>query len=160
MKVMENGVLEATRLISEARKEKQVIKEAIVLQIASILSIGELNDYQEATLRTWNNKTDFGGRVSNAALGLTGEAGEVADIVKKAIYHGHGFQPSHGPGEEDGNTHKLALELGDIMYYVSIMAHEMGYTLQDIAEMNIAKLAKRYPDGFSREASQARVDMK
>ena len=83
MKVMENGVLEATKLISEARKEGQVIKEATVLQIASILSIGELNDYQEVTLRTWNNKTDFGGRVSNAALGLTGEAGEVADIVKK-----------------------------------------------------------------------------
>ena len=84
----------------------------------------------------------------------------MADIVKKAIYHGHGFQPSHCPGEEDGNTYKLALVLGDIMYYVSIMAHELGYTLQDIAEMNIAKLAKRYPDGFSREASQARVDVK
>ena len=83
MKVMENGVLEATKLISEVRKEDQDIKEATVLQIASILSIGELNDYQEATLRTWNNKTDFGGRVSNAALGLPREAGEVADIVKK-----------------------------------------------------------------------------
>ncbi|MDG0946673.1 nucleoside triphosphate pyrophosphohydrolase family protein [Bacillus paranthracis] len=160
MKVIENGVLEATKLINEARKGEQVIKEATVLQISSNLSIGELNDYQEATLRTWNNKTDFGGRVSNAALGLTGEAGEVADIVKKAIYHGHGFQPSHCPGEEDGNTYKLALELGDIMYYVSIMAHELGYTLQDVAEMNIAKLAKRYPNGFSREASQARADVK
>lgn len=83
MNIMENGVLEATKLMSEAKNEEQVINEAIVLQIASILSIDELNDYQEATLRTWNNKTDFGGRVSNAALGLTGEAGEVADIVKK-----------------------------------------------------------------------------
>ncbi|PGP41133.1 nucleotide pyrophosphohydrolase, partial [Bacillus thuringiensis] len=108
MNIMENGVLEATKLMSEAKNEEQVINEATVLQIASILSIDELNDYQEATLRTWNNKTDFGGRVSNAALGLTGEAGEVADIVKKAIYHGHGFQPSHCPGEEDGNTYKLA----------------------------------------------------
>ncbi|PGZ47575.1 nucleotide pyrophosphohydrolase, partial [Bacillus thuringiensis] len=84
MNIMENGVLEATKLMSEAKNEEQVINEATVLQIASILSIDELNDYQEATLRTWNNKTDFGGRVSNAALGLTGEAGEVADIVKKA----------------------------------------------------------------------------
>ncbi|PNK23225.1 nucleotide pyrophosphohydrolase, partial [Bacillus thuringiensis] len=84
MNVMENSVLEATKLISEAKKDEKVLQESTVLQIASILSIGELNDYQEATLRTWNNKTDFGGRVSNAALGLTGEAGEVADIVKKA----------------------------------------------------------------------------
>ncbi|OQR56429.1 nucleotide pyrophosphohydrolase [Bacillus sp. CDB3] len=103
---------------------------------------------------------DFGGCVLNAALGLTGESGEVADIVKKAIFHGHRFEPAHCPGEEDGNTHKLALELGDIMYYISIMAHEMGYTLEDIAQMNIAKLATRYPDGFSREASQKRVDVK
>ncbi|PGH81071.1 nucleotide pyrophosphohydrolase [Bacillus thuringiensis] len=122
--------------------------------------IVSLDEYQEATLRTWNMRNDFGFRVSNAALGLTGEAGEVADLVKKAIYHGHGFDPSHCPGEEDGNVHKLVLELGDIMYYVGIMAHEMGYTLQDIAEMNIAKLAKRYPDGFSRKASQTRVDVK
>jgi len=85
MNIMENGVLEATKLISEARQEGQVIKEATVLQIASILSIGELNDYQEATLRTWNNKTDFGGRVSNAALGLTGEAGEVASNTPFSI---------------------------------------------------------------------------
>ena len=40
------------------------------------------------------------------------------------------------------------------------MAHELGYTLQDIGEMNIAKLTKRYPDGFNREASQTRVDVK
>lgn len=159
MKVMENGVLEATKLISEVRKEDQDIKEATVLQIASILSIGELNDYQKATLRTWNNKTDFGGRVSNAALGLPGEAGEVADIVKKQFITD--MVSNHRIVQEKRTeTYKLALELGDIMYYVSIMAHELGYTLQDIAEMNIAKLAKRYPDGFSREASQARVDVK
>ncbi|MFE6708705.1 nucleoside triphosphate pyrophosphohydrolase family protein [Bacillus thuringiensis] len=151
MKAMKNGVMEVTKLISKS-KEGQAEKNNN--------QICELDQYQEAALRTWNTNQDFGGRVLNAALGLTGEAGEVADIVKKAIFHGHGFDPAHCPGEENGNTHKLALELGDIMYYISIMAHEMGYTLQDIAEMNIAKLAKRYPDGFSRDASQARVDVK
>lgn len=54
---------------------------------------------------------------------------------------------------------KLALELGDILYYISIVSHEMGYTLEDIAQMNISKLAKGYPDGFSREASQKRFDI-
>ncbi|OUB05991.1 nucleotide pyrophosphohydrolase [Bacillus thuringiensis serovar yunnanensis] len=151
MKAMTNGVMEVTQLISESKEgQAEINKNQIV----------SLDEYQEATLRTWNKRNDFGFRVSNAALGLTGEAGEVADLVKKAIYHGHGFQPSHCPGEENGNVHKLALELGDIMYYVEIMAYEMGYTLQDIAEMNIAKLTKRYPDGFSREDSQKRVDVK
>ncbi|MCQ6519836.1 nucleoside triphosphate pyrophosphohydrolase family protein, partial [Bacillus cereus] len=87
-------------------------------------------------------------------------SGEVADIVKKAIFHRHGFDPAHCPGEEEGNTHKISLELGDILYYISIMSHEMGYTLEDIAQMYIEKLAKRYPDGFSREASQARIELK
>ncbi|ATI59642.1 hypothetical protein C3Y97_12100 [Bacillus sp. DU-106] len=54
----------------------------------------------------------------------------------------------------------MALEIGDILYYISIMSHEREYTLGDIAQMNISKLATRYPDGFSREASQNRVDVK
>ncbi|MDA1867346.1 MULTISPECIES: nucleoside triphosphate pyrophosphohydrolase family protein [Bacillus cereus group] len=151
MNTMENGVYETTKLVSESM-EVQVVM--------NINQICELDQYQEAALRTWNTNHDFGGRVLNAALGLTGEAGEVADVVKKAIFHGHGFDPAHCPGEEEGNTHKIALELGDILYYISIMSHEMGYTLEDIAQMNISKLATRYPDGFSREASQNRVDMK
>lgn len=67
-----------------------------------INQICELDQYQEAALRTWNTNNDFGGRVLNAALGLTGEAGEVADIVKIAIFHGYGFDPTHCPGEEKG----------------------------------------------------------
>ncbi len=151
MKAMNNGVMEVTKLINKSKEGLAVMNNN---------QICELVQYQEAALRTWNTNQDFGGRVLNAALGLSGESGEIADIVKKAIFHGHGFDPAHCPGEEDGNTHKIALELGDILYYISIMSHEMGYTLEDIAQMNIAKLTKRYPDGFSREASQARVDVK
>lgn len=151
MKAMNNGVMEVTKLINKSKEGQAIMNNN---------QICELVQYQEAALRTWNTKQDFGGRVLNAVLGLSGESGEVADIVKKAIFHGHGFDPAHCPGEEDGNTHKIALELGDILYYISIMSHEMGYTLEDIAQMNIAKLTKRYPNGFSREASQARVDVK
>ena len=151
MKAMENGVYETTKLVSKSKGGKAAM---------NINQISELDQYQEAALRTWNTNEDFGGRVLNAALGFSGESGEVADIIKKAVFHGHGFDPAHCPGEEEGNTHKIALELGDILYYISIMSHEMGYTLEDIAQMNISKLATRYPDGFSREASQNRVDMK
>ncbi|MGQ3740244.1 nucleoside triphosphate pyrophosphohydrolase family protein [Bacillus sp. FDAARGOS_1420] len=122
--------------------------------------ICELDQYQEAALRTRNTNNDFGGHVLNAALGITGEAGEASDIVKKAIFHGYGFAPAHCPGEEEGNTHKLALELGYLLYYISIRSHEIGYTLEDIVQMNISKLVTRYPNGFSREASQKRVDVK
>ncbi|PGF00905.1 nucleoside triphosphate pyrophosphohydrolase family protein [Bacillus toyonensis] len=119
------------------------------------LRINELNDYQERALRTWNtdSNADDNFRITNAALGLAGESSEIADIIKKAIYHGHGF-------EGKLSKHEIAKELGDIMYYVSIMAEEVDYSLQEIAEININKLAKRYPEGFSVEASINRVDTK
>ena len=50
------------------------------------MKICELDQYQEATLCTWNTNNDFGRVVLNAALGLTGEVGEVADVVKKQFF--------------------------------------------------------------------------
>lgn len=124
------------------------------------LRINELNDYQEKALRTWNFNKDYHSRLTNVALGLSGEAGEVADAVKKAVHHGHGFTDEPREEIKSVSVHELAKELGDIMYYVSVGAHELGYTLQEIAEININKLAKRYPEGFSVEASINRVDTK
>lgn len=77
MKTMENGVFGVTKLISKSKEGQAVM---------NINQICELDQYQEATLRTWNANNDFGGRVLNAALGLTGEAGEVADIVKRLSF--------------------------------------------------------------------------
>lgn len=74
MKIMGNGVLEATKLMSKAKEGQALMNNN---------QISELDQYQEAALRTWNTNQDFGGRVLNAALGISGEAGEVADIVKK-----------------------------------------------------------------------------
>lgn len=125
------------------------------------LRINELNDYQNKTLRTWNTDEGVDFRLSNVALGLSGESGEVSDAIKKAIYHGHGFKRGKGEmvSEKAVPVEDLAKELGDILYYVSVGAHELGYTLQEIAEININKLAKRYPEGFSVEASINRVDV-
>lgn len=127
------------------------------------LRINELNDYQEKALRTWNvGETTKNERLSNVALGLSGEAGEVADMVKKAVHHGHGITNKKYLHASDRTIQvkDIVKELGDILYYVSVGAHELGYTLQEIAEININKLAKRYPEGFSVEASINRVDTK
>ncbi|ANS45899.1 hypothetical protein BT246_04610 [Bacillus thuringiensis] len=74
MKAMKNSVMEVTKLISKSKEGKALTNNN---------QICELDQYQEAALRTWNTNQDFGGRVLNAALGLSGESGEVADIVKK-----------------------------------------------------------------------------
>jgi NTP pyrophosphatase (non-canonical NTP hydrolase) len=79
-------------------------------------------------------------RMSNLeypTLGLTGEAGEVANIVKK-------IQRDHGGVINDEIREKLTDELGDVLWYISACADELGITLTQIAEYNVSKLAKRH----------------
>ena len=79
-------------------------------------------------------------RMSNLeypTLGLAGEAGEVANIVKK-------IQRDHG-GVITGETRgKLLDELGDVLWYISACADELGLTLAEVAEYNVDKLMKRH----------------
>lgn len=70
-------------------------------------------------------------------LGLTGEAGEVANIVKKIQRDNDGVITDEIRG-------KLKDELGDVLWYISACADELGITLAQIAEFNVEKLAKRH----------------
>jgi NTP pyrophosphatase (non-canonical NTP hydrolase) len=101
----------------------------------------DFREYQRLATRT-ARKGDFQKDLVNAALGLTGEAGEVADEVKKHVFHGHGL-----------DAHKLKKELGDILWYVAWAASTLGLDLSEIAAANIDKLKKRYPNGFSESDS-------
>lgn len=82
------------------------------------------------------------------AIGLAGEAGECAELVKKGILHGHGL-------DVDG----LSKELGDVLWYVASLATVAGLSLDAIMAANIDKLRTRYPDGFAPADSIARVDV-
>lgn len=119
------------------------------------------SDFDASVKRTWKDQ-DFKDAVSNAALGLTGEAGEVADLIKKAIYHKRGFLEVHTllPEEEERalSVQDVKDELSDVLYYVSATAQEFGFTLEDVAKHNIEKLEKRFPEGFSTEASAQKAD--
>jgi NTP pyrophosphatase (non-canonical NTP hydrolase) len=103
-----------------------------------------LNEYQDLSART-ANKHDH--ELENYGLGLTGEAGEVADIIKKTVFHGHDM------GQND-----MRKELGDVLWYVSQLARVSGLTLEEVAQANVDKLKRRYPEGFSEEASVNRDD--
>ena len=80
--------------------------------------------------------------LSNIALGLCGECGEVADIIKKHLYHGH-----------DLDINELVLEMGDVLYYLCWLCLELGIDFSEICFANMAKLNERYPDGFDSEKS-------
>lgn len=107
-----------------------------------------LDGYQAEVLRTIPENADKQRRLACFGLGVTGEAGEVADLIKKHVGHGH---------ELDAD--KLRLELGDVLWYVAALAHLTNTSLSEIAEMNLKKLEARYPNGFSTEASIARKDV-
>jgi NTP pyrophosphatase (non-canonical NTP hydrolase) len=101
-------------------------------------------DYQVLARRTSKFKVGESLRenVLMAALGLSGEVGELNDRIKKMFYHQH---PTSRADIED--------ELGDILWYLSEMCSALSFNLQVIAYRNIEKLEKRYPDGFDSERS-------
>lgn len=104
-----------------------------------------INEYQLEALRTASGMNKELPMWVNGALGLAGESGEVADIVKKHLFHGHPLDTAH-----------LVKELGDIAWYLAVTAYELGYDLESILQMNIDKLRQRYPDGFDPERSMHR----
>jgi NTP pyrophosphatase (non-canonical NTP hydrolase) len=80
--------------------------------------------------------------LQHASMGIAGEAGEVVDLLKKHLGHGH-------PVDRE----KLKKELGDVLWYLSDLARLFDIKLSDVAEANIEKLKRRYPNGFSKADS-------
>lgn len=106
----------------------------------------EFKEYQGAVERTMN-KSEYA--IANYCMGLAGESGELIDMFKKSVFHHHAL-----------DMDEVIKELGDVMWYVSAIANEMGISLDEVAERNVAKLMKRYPNGFNTTDSIKRVDTK
>lgn len=100
----------------------------------------KLNEYQELSKRTIPNGV-LKDVISNYAMGLAGEGGEVIDLLKKVIHHGHPMTIE--------TKDKLSKEIGDTMHYVAGLCTLLEFNLEDVCKENIEKLKKRYPTGFS-----------
>ena len=99
----------------------------------------EMNSYQDAARNT-AAYPDVGRNPIYPTLGLTGEAGEVADKVKKVI--------RDRGGVFDADTREaIKLELGDVLWYVAQLASELGYDLNEVADANLQKLSSRAARG-------------
>ena len=101
-------------------------------------SLLTLNEYQSMALETAIYPEEF--KVIYPTLGITGEAGEVSDKIKKLI-RDKGYKG--GPIEDAKDQEDIALELGDVLWYVATLAHDIGFTLEQVAMMNYFKLQKR-----------------
>lgn len=78
--------------------------------------------------------------ILHGAIGLATESGEILDVMKKHIYYGKPI-----------DTVNLAEEIGDVLWYVSLLLRNMGMTYEQVAQMNINKLQKRFPDQFTED---------
>ena len=102
------------------------------------------SEYQRLAMRTAKPRCR---KLANAGLGLAGEAGEVADEIKKQIFHNHPM-----------NREKLIKEAGDVAWYLALLCEVLGTTLDEVFKTNISKLMERYPDGFDTERSLHRKE--
>lgn len=107
------------------------------------------NDYQRESARTIDPKRSDIEVLTSGGLGLAGESGEVIELIKKHVFHGHAL-----------DKEKLTKEVGDALWYLATICTGGGIRLCDAAAGNVEKLKARYPDGFSEQASQNRVEYK
>tara|TARA_B100001113_G_scaffold101813_1_gene82369 strand:- start:4625 stop:5029 length:405 start_codon:yes stop_codon:yes gene_type:complete len=82
-------------------------------------------------------------RLTTAAVGISAEGGEFMEIVKKVIFQGKPYN--------EENIHHLKIELGDVLWYVAQACIALDISLDDLCDMNITKLEKRYPEGHFSE---------
>ena len=101
----------------------------------------ELNDFQKMALETAAYPENF--KLVYPALGLNGEAGEVADKVKKIIRDEYATDNKGAVVVPEDKRQSLALEIGDVLWYVAMCAYDLGFPLNEIAEMNYRKLQSR-----------------
>ena len=100
------------------------------------------NEYQKQAMTTLNPKLSKEDILLNGAMGLCGESGEVIDLLKKHLHHGHPL-----------DRENMLKELGDVAWYLAETAYALDYDLETVLQKNIEKLKERYPEGFSEERS-------
>lgn len=107
----------------------------------------EFATYQQLAMRTAKPMSEGDDNLIHAALGLTGEAGEFADCIKKHFFYGREL-----------DRENAAEELGDILWFVALACETLGISMADVAGENIAKLRKRYPTQYQDELAAFRAD--
>lgn len=106
-----------------------------------------MNEYQRNALETAIYPADQ--KIIYPTLGLAGEAGEVADKVKKIIRDTEVIRDKDSGAMilNDEQRRQLALEIGDVLWYCATLSYDLGYTLQQVADMNYEKLKSRQERG-------------
>ena len=92
-------------------------------------------------------RRDFSFDLMHSALGLSSEAGEFTDAVKKTLVYGKALDKEN-----------LLEDLGDLCWFIALACEVLNVEMTDIMEQNIEKLKKRYPEKYSDELAIQRLD--
>lgn len=76
--------------------------------------------------------------ILHGGIGICTEAGELLDAMKKCLFYG-----------KDLDLVNLKEELGDLLWYVAVIMRQVGFTFEEVFDVNIAKLRARYPEKFT-----------
>lgn len=97
----------------------------------------EFDEYQKAAKRTLYGNEQV---LTNCALGLAGETGQVVDLVKNYTFRGKNL-----------DRQELIHEMGDVLWYLSQVAEWANIPFDEVAKSNIKELNKRYPHGYENQ---------
>ena len=108
------------------------------------------DEYHKRAVALVDNESDdeFKGYMA-FVLGIVGEAGEVAEKFKKITWHRAGVV-------NDADREELKKELGDVLWYIAALSDALGYSINDIAELNLEKLETRKKRGVLRGSGDNR----
>lgn len=98
------------------------------------------DEYQKQALKTANNHPDTLMDKTIWALGIAGEAGEVVEKWKKIVAYKEGKV-------SEADKEDLKKELGDVVWYIAVLAHSLGLSFEEVMQHNVAKLADRQKRG-------------
>jgi NTP pyrophosphatase (non-canonical NTP hydrolase) len=149
--ITEYKIAQIKDMLKESVPLKEISRRTGLTQkeIASSLGIKWHHQYTDEVLKTASINDSLKDQLTHAIAGLTSEAGEVSGILRKTLYAGH-------PLDHD----KVSEELGDVLFYLAWLMNILNLDMEDVAQNNIKKLRKRFPNGFTFEDSFRRTDTK
>lgn len=104
----------------------------------------ERQEYEKVAERIGAGTT---GSLLHGAIGISGEAGELLDAVKKHVFYGKPL-----------DVNNVKEEISDVLWYQAIALEAVGSSFDEVMQINHDKLEKRYPSGFTEQHAVARLD--
>ena len=118
-------------------EDKTYDEDTTINSSAGLIYSQDFDQYQNAAKRTLYGNEQV---LTNCALGLAGESGQVVDLVKNYTFRGRKL-----------DRQQLIHEMGDVLWYLSQIAEWADIPFDEVAKTNINELNKRYPQGFKKQ---------